>query len=109
MLPVLRRQVGFPLVGRRVSDTEVNRREEFVGAEDPDFESWTAYCAFEMKKAVHDQRIKDIADRVLWLEDGKLKTTVSMVMDPVGGMTIESGGVQPYAPWRHVRVLFEGL
>jgi putative ABC transport system ATP-binding protein len=37
----------------------------------------------------HDQRIKDIADRVLWLEDGQFKEMVSMVTDPVCGMAIE--------------------
>lgn len=36
-----------------------------------------------------DQRIKDIADRVLWLEDGQFKETVTMVTDPVCGMAIE--------------------
>jgi putative ABC transport system ATP-binding protein len=29
----------------------------------------------------HDQRIKDIADRVLWLEDGQFKQMVSMATD----------------------------
>jgi len=37
----------------------------------------------------HDQRIKDIADRVLWLEDGEFKETVTMAIDPVCGMSIE--------------------
>lgn len=37
----------------------------------------------------HDQRIKDIADRVLWLEDGQFKTMVTMATDPVCGMVIE--------------------
>ena len=37
----------------------------------------------------HDQRIKEIADRVLWLEDGQFKQMVAMVMDPVCGMAIE--------------------
>ena len=37
----------------------------------------------------HDQRIKDIADRVLWLEDGEFKEIVSMVSDPVCGMAVE--------------------
>jgi putative ABC transport system ATP-binding protein len=37
----------------------------------------------------HDQRIKDIADRVLWLEDGEFKQTVTMAIDPVCGMSIE--------------------
>jgi putative ABC transport system ATP-binding protein len=37
----------------------------------------------------HDQRIKDIADRVLWLEDGQFKTAITMAVDPVCGMTVE--------------------
>lgn len=37
----------------------------------------------------HDQRIKDIADRVLWLEDGQFKEIVTMAIDPVCGMTVE--------------------
>ncbi len=37
----------------------------------------------------HDQRIQDIADRVLWLEDGQFKEIAAMVTDPVCGMKIE--------------------
>jgi putative ABC transport system ATP-binding protein len=37
----------------------------------------------------HDVRIKDIADRVLWLEDGQFKDMVSMATDPVCGMAVE--------------------
>ncbi len=37
----------------------------------------------------HDQRIRDIADRVLWLEDGQFKDMVTMATDPVCGMAIE--------------------
>lgn len=37
----------------------------------------------------HDQRIKNIADRVLWLEDGEFKETVTMATDPVCGMSVE--------------------
>jgi putative ABC transport system ATP-binding protein len=37
----------------------------------------------------HDQRIKDIADRVLWLEDGQFKDNVMMAADPVYGVTVE--------------------
>lgn len=37
----------------------------------------------------HDQRIKDIADRVLWLEDGQFKEMRTMATDPVCGMAIE--------------------
>ena len=37
----------------------------------------------------HDQRIKDIADRILWLEDGEFKEMVTMAIDPVCGMSVE--------------------
>jgi putative ABC transport system ATP-binding protein len=37
----------------------------------------------------HDQRIKDIADRVLWLEDGEFKNVVEMAIDPVCGMSVD--------------------
>ncbi|MEW6230778.1 MAG: ATP-binding cassette domain-containing protein [Chloroflexota bacterium] len=37
----------------------------------------------------HDQRIKDIVDRVLWLEDGRFKEMVTMATDPVCGMAVE--------------------
>ncbi len=37
----------------------------------------------------HDQRIKDIADRVLWLEDGRFMAMSAMAIDPVCGMSVE--------------------
>jgi putative ABC transport system ATP-binding protein len=37
----------------------------------------------------HDQRIKEIADRVLWLEDGQFKAMLEMAIDPVCGMAVE--------------------
>jgi len=37
----------------------------------------------------HDQRIKEIADRVLWLEDGRFKDMVEMTVDPVCGMSVD--------------------
>ncbi len=46
----------------------------------------------------HDQRIKDIADRVLWLEDGRFKNMVTMVTDPVCGMALEHEKATP-AVW----------
>ena len=39
----------------------------------------------------HDQRIRDAADRVLWLEDGHFKELARMVTDPVCGMSVELG------------------
>ena len=37
----------------------------------------------------HDQRIRDIADRVLWLEDGRFAEAVELAVDPVCGMSVE--------------------
>ncbi|MBI4319632.1 MAG: ATP-binding cassette domain-containing protein [Chloroflexi bacterium] len=37
----------------------------------------------------HDQRIKDIADRVLWLEDGEFKAIASRAEDPVCRMSVD--------------------
>ena len=37
----------------------------------------------------HDHRIREIADRVLWLEDGRFKELGRLVTDPVCGMKIE--------------------
>jgi putative ABC transport system ATP-binding protein len=37
----------------------------------------------------HDQRIRDIADRVLWLEDGAFRDIVAMATDPICGMSVE--------------------
>ncbi|MHB8960518.1 MAG: ATP-binding cassette domain-containing protein [Candidatus Limnocylindrales bacterium] len=37
----------------------------------------------------HDQRIRDIADRVLWLEDGAFRDIVTMATDPVCGMAVD--------------------
>ena len=37
----------------------------------------------------HDQRIRDIADRVLWLEDGRFKELAGMAIDPVCRMAVE--------------------
>ena len=38
----------------------------------------------------HDHRIREVADRVLWLEDGHLKSIGRLVQDPVCGMSIEA-------------------
>lgn len=37
----------------------------------------------------HDQRIREVADRILWLEDGKFQELGRLTTDPVCGMTIE--------------------
>jgi len=46
----------------------------------------------------HDQRIKDIADRVLWLEDGEFKEITTMTTDPVCQMVVEQEKAV-YAEW----------
>jgi len=40
----------------------------------------------------HDTRLKDIADRVLWLEDGEFRAMSEMATDPVCGMAVEGEG-----------------
>ena len=47
----------------------------------------------------HDQRIKDIADRVLWLEDGEFKNKVEMSRDPVCGMSVDMEQAPAQAEW----------
>lgn len=37
----------------------------------------------------HDERLKEIADRVLWLEDGQFKAMTTMAIDPVCSMAVE--------------------
>ena len=36
----------------------------------------------------HDSRLEDIADRVLWLEDGTFRDLATMAIDPVCGMAV---------------------
>jgi len=49
----------------------------------------------------HDHRIREIADRVLWLEDGRFKDMSRLATDPVCGMKVEEEG----AP----RAVFQGV
>jgi len=44
----------------------------------------------------HDARLKDIADRVLWLEDGEFRSMSEMATDPVCGMAVEREGAPHY-------------
>ena len=37
----------------------------------------------------HDERLREVADRVLWLEDGQLRNLGSLVRDPVCGMLLD--------------------
>ncbi len=40
----------------------------------------------------HDHRIREVADRVLWLEDGRFKDMGRLATDPVCGMKVEVEG-----------------
>ena len=64
----------------------------------------------------HDQRLREIADRVLWLEDGQLKRLEALVRDPVCGMlldpaqapaSLDSGGETLYFCSRGCRMEYE--
>ncbi|HEU5318379.1 MAG TPA: ATP-binding cassette domain-containing protein [Chloroflexota bacterium] len=54
----------------------------------------------------HDQRIKDIADRVLWLEDGEFRDTVTMATDPVCGMSVDRAAAAARLEWEGVLLHF---
>ncbi|HEX6920191.1 MAG TPA: ATP-binding cassette domain-containing protein [Actinomycetes bacterium] len=40
----------------------------------------------------HDARLREVADRVLWLEDGAFRELASLTVDPVCGMSVERTG-----------------
>ena len=40
----------------------------------------------------HDARLREVADRVLWLEDGAFREVASLAVDPVCGMNVERTG-----------------
>jgi putative ABC transport system ATP-binding protein len=44
----------------------------------------------------HDTRLKEIADRVLWLEDGRFKAMSDLAVDPVCDMAVERQGTPHY-------------
>jgi len=46
----------------------------------------------------HDARLREVADRVLWLEDGSFREVASLAVDPVCGMSVEQTG--PPLRWR---------
>jgi putative ABC transport system ATP-binding protein len=48
----------------------------------------------------HDERLRAVADRVLWLEDGRFMEVAALERDPVCGMLVE--------PERAVRLAWEG-
>ena len=40
----------------------------------------------------HDARLREVADRVLWLEDGAFRELAALAVDPVCGMSVERTG-----------------
>ena len=58
--------------------------------------------ATEEKRAVvivsHDTRLRDVADRILWLEDGAFRELHTMATDPICGMSVDPQG----APHREI-------
>ena len=58
----------------------------------------------------HDQRVVDVADRILWLEDGALRDRKteerSWVKDPVCGMRVDEWTASLFAEHRDVRYAF---
>jgi hypothetical protein len=57
----------------------------------------------------HDHRIREAADRVLWLEDGRFKDIGRLARDPVCGMAVEEAGGydESYAPAEDVKLWAE--
>jgi len=43
----------------------------------------------------HDQRIREVADRVIWLEDGRIQDIGGLVRDPVCEMSVEQDRAVP--------------
>jgi len=54
----------------------------------------------------HDQRIRDIADRVYWLEDGEFKNMVEMALDPVCQMSVDRESAPARAEWGGITYYF---
>jgi putative ABC transport system ATP-binding protein len=52
----------------------------------------------------HDDRLREVADRVLWLEDGTFRQVAALAVDPVCRMQVEPTG--PHADWRGHRFWF---
>lgn len=48
----------------------------------------------------HDQRVREVATRVLWLEDGRFKDMSRLARDPVCGMQIEAEQARAMVEWR---------
>jgi putative ABC transport system ATP-binding protein len=44
----------------------------------------------------HDERLREFADRILWLEDGTFKDLARMTIDPVCGMAVAQSDTAPH-------------
>jgi putative ABC transport system ATP-binding protein len=54
----------------------------------------------------HDDRLREVADRVLWLEDGALRSLQALVRDPVCGMLIDPARARASLEQDGERLLF---
>ena len=54
----------------------------------------------------HDARIKNIADRVFWLEDGEFKNMVQMALDPVCSMSVDRDSAPANTEWKGQKYYF---
>ncbi|HEU5277733.1 MAG TPA: ATP-binding cassette domain-containing protein, partial [Gaiellaceae bacterium] len=54
----------------------------------------------------HDERLREVADRVLWLEDGKFKALQALVRDPVCGMLVDPGQAPAVLDQKGTRLYF---
>jgi putative ABC transport system ATP-binding protein len=54
----------------------------------------------------HDQRIRNIADRVLWLEDGEFKDKQELAVDPVCGMSVDQESAAAQAAYKGQIIYF---
>lgn len=54
----------------------------------------------------HDQRIRNIADRVLWLEDGEFRDIQELAVDPVCGMSVDQESAPAQAAYEGQIIYF---
>lgn len=54
----------------------------------------------------HDQRLMEIADRVLWMEDGRIKAFENLEADPNCGASVEVRGSTPRLDYRGKKYYF---
>lgn len=54
----------------------------------------------------HDQRLIEIADRVMWMEDGRIKAQETLETDPNCGASVEAGAATPKLNYRGKKYYF---